>query len=292
MFDNITMATPKIADNETSLRPDNYCQSPIEHDESTFISSSHPQSITSIDIDINENMEALLRPYDILCGRGRDSYNNVGNRRFRIFIGLHLNKYIEAEGRRRKGRVIDVLVRTLVDEMGARFFRENNGKLVDDLSVKQIRQKVGHALRDLAAFNASTTGRKKAAISVEDGAQPVAEEVRSSISGNQEYHETAESAYGTKRRSIRSSRNSLLLAVPRGFDAIRSANDIASFSEPQRSRIKKKAELKSESSPESISLSRKLAVASPHDLIESMYESLSSFDNVDDENQPKGRACL
>mmetsp|Transcript_23880 Transcript_23880/g.52814 ORF Transcript_23880/g.52814 Transcript_23880/m.52814 type:complete len:504 (+) Transcript_23880:250-1761(+) len=92
-----------------------------------------------------------LGPYDIVCGRGSAAFNNIGNRRFRILIGLNVDKYEAATGRHKKGEFIGSLVRTFRDDIGAKFYKMKQGKLTE-LSESLVRQKVGHALRDMLAF--------------------------------------------------------------------------------------------------------------------------------------------
>lgn len=92
-----------------------------------------------------------LGPYDIICGRGSVAFNNIGNRRFRILIGLNVEKYSVVEGRHNKGHFIGTLVHEIVHEIGARFYKLKNGHLTE-LTEPQVRQKVGHALRDMLVF--------------------------------------------------------------------------------------------------------------------------------------------
>jgi hypothetical protein len=97
---------------------------------------------------------ASLGPYDVICGRGSAAFNNIGNRRFRILIGINIDRYSNCEGRYRKGRFIGDLVRTFQHEIGARYFKLQDDQLIQ-LTERQIRQKVGHALRDVLAFQES-----------------------------------------------------------------------------------------------------------------------------------------
>jgi len=102
------------------------------------------------------NAVKSLGPYDVICGKGRVAFNNIGNRRFRILITINIDRYNEAEGRHRKGLFIGSLVRTFLKDIGARFFKLKEGELIE-LTEVQIRQKVGHALRDVLAFQESQT---------------------------------------------------------------------------------------------------------------------------------------
>lgn len=95
------------------------------------------------------------RPYDILCGRNRNSFNNIGNRRFRITISMNVEKYNSIHSRIERSKFIASLAQTLRYEVGFRFLKrtsggENNSGTAE-LSDDEIRAKVGHALRDMAA---------------------------------------------------------------------------------------------------------------------------------------------
>ena len=102
----------------------------------------------------SRNSEVLksLRPYDVICGRGPVAFNNVGNRRFRIIISCNLKAYQEVQGRHKKGVIIRQVVHVLTREIGAKFYKIQKGGQLVELNSAQIRQKVGHALRDMAVF--------------------------------------------------------------------------------------------------------------------------------------------
>ena len=89
-----------------------------------------------------------LGPYDILCGRGRQSWNNIGNRRFRVIVNLNLKRYLDAPRRKDKSSVIQSIITMIQQEMGGRFLKEKGNKLIE-LGKRETHEKVGHALRDL-----------------------------------------------------------------------------------------------------------------------------------------------
>ena len=90
-----------------------------------------------------------LGPYDILCGRTSTAFNNIGNRRFRMTISFNLKRYLDAPTRSEKSVVIWSIVKLLREDVGARFLKTTKNGYVE-LSEKKMREKVGHALRDMA----------------------------------------------------------------------------------------------------------------------------------------------
>eukprot|EP00542_Grammatophora_oceanica_P022020 CAMPEP_0194033078 /NCGR_PEP_ID=MMETSP0009_2-20130614/5876_1 /TAXON_ID=210454 /ORGANISM="Grammatophora oceanica, Strain CCMP 410" /LENGTH=726 /DNA_ID=CAMNT_0038673689 /DNA_START=502 /DNA_END=2682 /DNA_ORIENTATION=- len=84
---------------------------------------------------------------DILLGRSKASWNHVGNRRFRVFVGLHLKQYMEATTRLEKTMVVNLVVEA-IQEAGGRFLKQNKDKTWYMVHNKLAREKVGHALRD------------------------------------------------------------------------------------------------------------------------------------------------
>ena len=107
------------------------------------------------DKDNDVSTITVLGPCDILCGRTSTAFNNVGNRRFRTVINQHMNKYRTAPSRHQRSMVILEVTQILQNDLGARFLKRGkimNGKpTYIEMDEKQVRDKVGHALRDLAA---------------------------------------------------------------------------------------------------------------------------------------------
>ena len=105
----------------------------------------------------SEDSNSDLGPFDVLCGRDKQSYNNIGNRRFRIMININLQKYMKCETRTERSRMILDLSDEFRNFCGQyRFLKwakggqENNSTLVQ-LDYKQSREKIAHALRDAAS---------------------------------------------------------------------------------------------------------------------------------------------
>jgi hypothetical protein len=102
------------------------------------LSRSKPKDMSSIHTPLDS---------DILLGRSKASWNHVGNRKFRVFVGLHLKRYMEAATRLEKTMVVNAVVES-VQQAGGRFLKLNKDGMWYVVSQKEAREKVGHALRD------------------------------------------------------------------------------------------------------------------------------------------------
>lgn len=89
--------------------------------------------------------------YDVISGRSSTAFNNIGNRRFRYYIARSLPGYLKATSRNQKSRVIWETAQRFQDETKARFLKQKAGGTFVLLNKKEVRSKVGHALRDMAA---------------------------------------------------------------------------------------------------------------------------------------------
>lgn len=108
--------------------------------------------------------------YDVLCGRDKAAFNNIGNRRFRVTVSLSLERYLQAATRKEKSVVIKSVV-TMLHADGGKFLQLVTSKRSNsdapcyiELNEKQAHEKAGHALRDMALLRSktsSTTSSKK-----------------------------------------------------------------------------------------------------------------------------------
>jgi hypothetical protein len=101
-------------------------------------------------------LESELGQDDVICGRSKMAFNNVGNRRFRATISLALEHFMKASERKDKSVVIGSVTDLLLSNSG-RFLQQvhknkggRSGLVFYALTKKQSRLKVGHALRDMA----------------------------------------------------------------------------------------------------------------------------------------------
>jgi hypothetical protein len=86
--------------------------------------------------------------YDVLCGRNKAAFNNIGNRRFRVLVSMSLYEYSHIAIRRKeKSQVVRNII-AATKASGGRFLEEKSG-IPLELSDKDTQVKVGHAIRDM-----------------------------------------------------------------------------------------------------------------------------------------------
>ena len=97
-------------------------------------------------------------PYDILCGRCKAAFNSVGNRRFRVTMSMNLPAYMKAKSKIERSVLVSSIVNHLIEDVGARFLKPCRGSKTQGyvhLTEQQAREKVSHALRDMAVLKRS-----------------------------------------------------------------------------------------------------------------------------------------
>jgi hypothetical protein len=112
----------------------------------------------SSDEDFLESCLDGVGPYDVVCGRQKEAFRNVGNRRFRVTVSLFMEKYVAASTRQCKSKVIAAVAEQVKANSG-RFLKRRNNEWVE-LDDKQAKEKVGHALRDMVSARESVVSRK------------------------------------------------------------------------------------------------------------------------------------
>jgi hypothetical protein len=96
--------------------------------------------------------------FDVLCGRGKGSYNRPGNRRFRAIVQQHTDEY-QASSKVDKTMVLNRIMNLVQaqNEGTTRFVKRGKDGLFTVISDDLAREKVGHAIREtiMAAENAA-----------------------------------------------------------------------------------------------------------------------------------------
>jgi hypothetical protein len=108
-----------------------------------------------------------LNEYDIVCGRSKGSFNNIGNRRFRVTIEINLEAYKAATTKKLKSHLIARIAAMLREDVGARFL-EPKGKGFIGLTEKETHRKIGHALRDTAFTRSQSNGSSSPPLSLDE----------------------------------------------------------------------------------------------------------------------------
>ena len=88
---------------------------------------------------------------DVLCGRDKRAFNNVGNRRMRVLVSMLLPKYLAANSRQAKSLIIKELAESIRD-CGGRFLKWSPSlHAYQELSDKKAHEKCSHAFRDMVS---------------------------------------------------------------------------------------------------------------------------------------------
>jgi hypothetical protein len=96
-----------------------------------------------------ETANRNLHPYDVICGRTKCAFNNVGNRRMRFTVTIALGDFLEARSRRDKSAVIESVLRTIEGSGGTFLKWCNKEKTFLAIVRKKAHEKIGHAFRDM-----------------------------------------------------------------------------------------------------------------------------------------------
>lgn len=97
--------------------------------------------------------------YDVLCGRGKGSYDKPGNKRFRVVIKSYINAYENTKTKMGKSLILDEIIDKVQEQNNgsARFLKyDSSTKCWNTMTNEQAREKVGHVVREaVATYNKS-----------------------------------------------------------------------------------------------------------------------------------------
>jgi hypothetical protein len=104
-------------------------------------------------------------PHDCICGRGKKSFEHIGNQRFRAIVSRHLQKYSGATTKLEKSLLVSTIVDTVRDNSpkgGFVKFAESTG-MWHEVGDHLAREKVGQAFRDAlhTKYRSSSAFKKK-----------------------------------------------------------------------------------------------------------------------------------
>jgi hypothetical protein len=88
-----------------------------------------------------------LSDYSVVCGRGKDSFNHVGNRRFRILASMFIGRYSEADSKTAKSAIVTEIL-AVIRQAGGHFCKNIEGAWFE-VGDHHAREKVSSLLRDM-----------------------------------------------------------------------------------------------------------------------------------------------
>jgi hypothetical protein len=83
----------------------------------------------------------------VICGRGKDSYNHVGNYRFRMVASMFVKRYSKANSKTTKSVIVSDIV-TMIHQAGGMFCKQEKGSWFK-VGDHTAREKTSALLRDL-----------------------------------------------------------------------------------------------------------------------------------------------
>jgi hypothetical protein len=87
--------------------------------------------------------------YSVVCGRGKDSFNHAGNRRFRILAGMFIDTYSKANSKAAKSAIVSEMI-AVIRQAGGYFCKyERDTDTWFQVGDHCAREKVSALLRDL-----------------------------------------------------------------------------------------------------------------------------------------------
>jgi hypothetical protein len=101
--------------------------------------------------------------YTVLCGRGKDCFHFIGNRRFRVLVDLHLERYSLAQTKSDKSRIVCEIVQMVRATGGFCKQDEVDGRWYD-VGDAVAREKVGALFRDCLHGMYKSSSKSKTAV--------------------------------------------------------------------------------------------------------------------------------
>lgn len=112
-------------------------------------------------------LDAAFEPgsFDVVCGRGKGSYNRPGNKFFRALVVTFIPQYLSARSKVDKSAVLNSIidkVRSFTNPdtgLPAQFVKHSKNTGWIKIGDEHAREKVGHAIREAIAAKESTPGK-------------------------------------------------------------------------------------------------------------------------------------
>jgi hypothetical protein len=108
-------------------------------------SSSEPSASPSKKTQLRVQFQPC--DYSVVCGRGKDTFNRAGNRRFRIVASMFIGRYSEASSKRAKSVIVSEIIE-VIRQAGGDFCKYEGGGWFE-VGDHCAREKVSALLRNL-----------------------------------------------------------------------------------------------------------------------------------------------
>jgi hypothetical protein len=102
-----------------------------------------------------------LSDFSVVCGRGRDSFNHIGNRRFRILASMHIERYSRANSKVAKTAIVSEIIE-VIRQADGNFCKFTKGKWIE-VADHHAREKVSSLMRDLLHTQYRSSAKAKIA---------------------------------------------------------------------------------------------------------------------------------
>jgi len=101
--------------------------------------------------------------YHVLCGRGKECFESVGNRRFRLIVQMNLERYSQSRSKSDKSHIVGEIV-DIIRESGGGFVAKDkkSGRWIE-ISDAMAREKVGALFRDFLHSQYRSSAKSKTA---------------------------------------------------------------------------------------------------------------------------------
>jgi hypothetical protein len=106
--------------------------------------------------------------YTVIVGRGRESKENIGNKRLRVLAANCLPKYSNATDKRTKTRIVSSLVSMVRDAPGGAFVKHGKDGRWYEVNDAVAREKVGYTFRDLLSDRYRSSSKSKVARRIQE----------------------------------------------------------------------------------------------------------------------------
>ena len=102
-----------------------------------------------------------LSDFSVVCGRGRDSFNHIGNRRFRILASMFIERYSRANSKAAKSVIVSEIIE-VIHQADGNFCKFTKGKWFE-VADHHAREKVSSLMRDLLHTQYRSSAKAKIA---------------------------------------------------------------------------------------------------------------------------------